>query len=55
MQTLDDLLALCAETGAAGSETIQREAAYFHEHQDHIHYKELAWRNNDWDEIWELN
>jgi hypothetical protein len=98
LQTLDDLLALCAETGAAGSETIQREAAYFQEHQDHIHYNELAstgcpiasgsmestcgqlqdrfkrtgqfwtlpgeqplmalelaWRNNDWDEIWELN
>jgi hypothetical protein len=98
LQTLDDLLALWAETGAAGYETIQREAAYFHEHQDHIHYEELAaagcpigsgpmestcgqlqdrfkrtgqfWtlpgeqhlmalelarRNNDWDEIWELN
>jgi len=97
LQSLDDLLGLCEETQNAAARTLQREVNHFHDHQDDIHYQQLAaegcplgsgsvesacsqvqdrfkrtgqfWtlpgeqrrmaldvarRNVDWDEIWEL-
>ena len=97
LRTLGDLLGLCRDLDEKRRETIQREAAYFQNHKDHIHYDrhqqegcpkgsgamestcsqfqdrfkrtgqfwtrdgeeqllalELARRNEDWDEIWEL-
>jgi hypothetical protein len=97
LQTLEDLARLCRQFDQQRQETIRREAAYFQNHKDHLHYQqrqqegcpkgsgamestcsqfqnrfkctgqfwtlsgerhllalELARRNDDWDEIWEL-
>ena len=98
LQTLDDLLALCAELDEQAKKVIEGEVQYFRSHRDHLHYQavqaqwcpkgsgavesacgqlqhrfkrtgqfwsppgqrallalDLARRNHDWDEIWELN
>jgi len=98
LDTLDDLLALCAQLDEQAKQIIKGEVQYFQAHRDHLHYQavqaqgcpkgsgavesacgqlqhrfkrtgqfwsppgqrallalDLARRNHDWDEIWELN
>jgi hypothetical protein len=44
LETLGDLLTLCAERGETAPQSLEREVSYFNNHRDHLHYQRIQSR-----------